>query len=379
MSNTNNNSISSIKPIKPNFYAPSNNNIFHQKFPSFKQKTSLKKFPFNEKISIYKNKNESQHYINSISTKFPIDFLTKTKSQYKKYNILKNNNSTKNHKGNNKKNKTNNSQIKSNIFKTTNKININKSQNNTNKFSKTTKNKINNSNINNYINNSAFYANNSKKKQNQNLINTNNYIINTLNVSEKNFIRSGISSAKPQKSVQKINKNYENEINKLIKEKEECENYIKKQEKVIQKLKEDNEKLDNKIAFMENENQKISKKIEVHMENQEQLIMLIKIVQKSGVDVEKLIDKWNNDVEMENTNENEDLNNLNNIDNDESLTDSINENNSKIDPSSFIPINIEEPHINKKVMKGIPKLNFDVIKNGEDYNNRKGKFRNHSK
>ena len=115
------------------------------------------------------------------------------------------------------------------------------------------------------------------------------------------------------------------------------------------------------------------------MENQEQLIMLVKIVQKSGVDVEKLIDKWNNDVEMKNTNENDDLNNLNNIDNDESLTDSINELNSKIDPSSFIPINIEEPHINKNVMKGIPKLNFDVIKNGEEYNNRKGKFRNHCK
>ena len=300
MSNTNNNSISSIKSIKQNnFYAPAKNNIFQQKIPSFKQKTYLKKYPFNEKINIYKNKNESQHYINSVFAKFPLDLLTKTKSQYGKYNILKSNNSTKNHKGNSKKNKANNSQIKNNIFKTTNKININKSQNYTNKFSITTKNKINNSNINNYINNSAFYANNNKKKQNQNLINTNNYIINTLNVSEKNFIRSGISSAKPQKSVQKINKDYENEINKLIKEKEECENYLKNQEKVIQRLKEDNEKLDNKITFMENENQKIAKKIEVHMENQEQLIMLVKIVQKSGVDVEKLIDKWNNDVEME--------------------------------------------------------------------------------
>ena len=208
------------------------------------------------------------------------------------------------------------------------------------------------------------------------MINTNNYIINTLNVSEKNFMRSGISSAKPQKSVQKINKDYENEINKLIKEKEECENYIKKQEKVIQRLKEDNEKLDSKITYIENENKKINKKIEIHKENQEQLIMLVKIVQKSGVDVEKLIDEWNNDVEMENNNENEELNNYN--DEDELLTDSINESNSKIDPSSFIPINIDEPNINKKVMKGIPKLNFDVIKYGVE-NNKKGKFRNHSK
>ena len=52
--------------------------------------------------------------------------------------------------------------------------------------------------------------------------------------------------------------------------------------------------------------------------------------------MEKLIDEWNNDVEMENNNENEELNNYN--DEDELLTDSINESNSKIDPSSFIPI-----------------------------------------
>lgn len=203
---------------------------------------------------------------------------------------------------------------------------------------------------------------------NSNSINTNNYIINTLNVSEKNFMRTGISSAKPQKSSQKLNKDYEGEINKLIREKEECESTIKKQEKLIEKLKEDNDKLDNKISYILNENKKISKKIELHQENQEQLIMLIKIVQRSGVDVEKLIDKWNNDVEMENNNMSSDSN----YNNTESYTDSMNELNSKIDPSSFIPINIEEPHINKKVLKGIPKLNFDIIKNGDD-NNRRGK------
>ena len=108
--------------------------------------------------------------------------------------------------------------------------------------------------------------------------------------------------------------------------------------------------------------------------------MLVKIIQKSGVDVEKIIDKWNYDIEMENNDnedEDEDINYNNNNEDNDSLTDSINELNSKIDPSSFIPINIEEPHINKKV-KGIPKLNFDIIKNG-GINNINGKFRNHSK
>jgi hypothetical protein len=123
---------------------------------------------------------------------------------------------------------------------------------------------------------------------------------------------------------------------------------------------------------MQYENKKISKKIEIHQENQEQLILLVKIIQKSGVDVEDLIDKWNNNVEMENYN----LTNTSN--NNESYTDSMNELNGKIDPSSFIPINIEEPQINKKVFNGIPKLNFDIIKNGRE-GNKRPKFRNNSK
>ena len=107
--------------------------------------------------------------------------------------------------------------------------------------------------------------------------------------------------------------------------------------------------------------------------------MLVKIIQKSGVNVEELIDKWNNEVELENDDNNDNDNEyLSNYSNNESFTDSINELNSKIDPSSFIPINIEEPHINKKVFNGIPKLNFDIIKNNNREGNKK-KFRNNSK
>ena len=62
----------------------------------------------------------------------------------------------------------------------------------------------------------------------------------------------------------------------------------------------------------------------------------------------------------------------------ESTSDEINELNGKIDPSSFIPINIEKPHINKKVFNGIPKLNFSNINNKET-NDKKQKFKNNSK
>ena len=105
--------------------------------------------------------------------------------------------------------------------------------------------------------------------------------------------------------------------------------------------------------------------------------MLVKIVQKSGVDVEALIDKWNNEVENMNNEEDNEISD-NEYDRKESISDEINELNGKIDPSSFIPINIEKPHVNKKVFNGIPKLNFSNINNKET-NDKKQKFKNNSK
>ena len=104
-------------------------------------------------------------------------------------------------------------------------------------------------------------------------------------------------------------------------------------------------------------------------DTQEQLITLVQIVLKSGINIENLIDQWNNEIENESSKSVEyekDKNNLNN--NDTSLTDSNYELNKKIDPSSFIPINIEKPQINKRVLIGIPKLNLNVIKNKDDNN-----------
>ena len=312
---------------------------------------------------IYQKKIDSQKYTNSLGQNFPIDLLSKTSNQYKYNNtIFKSNNYIK-YNDNNNGSKKNNTSI-NNKSNYNNPININNSHiiKNNSKIPSTKQSCQNFSYINNNI--SHNYGN---KNKISNPINT--YIINTLNVSEKDFLNSGISTAKPKK----INKDYEKELDKLIKEKEESEDTIKKQEKLIEKLEEDNQKLDNKIKSIEYENKKIKQKIESHQENQEQLIMLVKIIQKSGVDIEELIDKWNNEVEKENN-----TNILDDSNNNESLSDSINELNSKIDPSSFIPINIEEPHVNKKVFNGIPKLNFDMLKNNKE-SNKKAKFRNNSK
>ena len=76
----------------------------------------------------------------------------------------------------------------------------------------------------------------------------------------------------------------------------------------------------------------------------------------------ELIDKWNNEVEEE----------VENDDKYEEITskslalDSMNELNGKIDCSSFIPIAMEEKKSeNKLKVTGIPKLNFDILKNNQ--------------
>lgn len=336
MNNTNNNSISSIKVAQFNkkIFGNSTNsnsgsntntkgNLLNQKMTSFNKKTPFQ-FIINDKIQIYnkKNKNDSQVHFNNAG--LPIDILTKTNSQYIKYKFLKPNSSSK--------------------------------------------------------------ANASSTNKQHKNINTNNYMIHTLNLSEKNFIHnSGNKQKKYSQNLDAIN--YENEINKYTKEKEELSKIYIKQERLIQKLSEDNNALSDKINILEKENHKINKKISVYQENQEQLIMLVKIIQQNGVNVEYLIDKWNSSVEKEeeeNTSnlkmsEEKDNDNIINNENDsKSIIDSMNDLNGKIDCSSFIPITVEKPQIKKNVFKGIPKLNFDLIKNNGSKKN-KEKYRNKSK
>ena len=384
LNNTINNSISSIKVTK-NTHTNSKNNLFN----SFKQKTYVKEFAVNQKMYLYKKNNELTSHINNNTkgkgTNFPIDLLNKSNNRYTKYYNNKNNMNKHNYINNYIKNNTNKKSINKN-----NQINNNKNNNNNNKnnfiyFNSKNKNKksiasLTNPNIISNTNNSVSYINTSKigklNKKNQipqgaNPINT--YIINTLNVSEKEFLKTGISSAKqPKVPINDSRKDLQSEINKLMKEKEEQKNLIKKQKKLIEKLEEDNEQLEGRINSIIYENKKIKAKIETYTENQEQLIMLVKIVQKNGIDVEDLIDKWNAEVENMNNEEENEIS-----DNKESISDEINELQGKIDPSSFIPINIEKPHVNKKVFNGIPKLNFSNINNKDK--EKKAKFKNNSK
>ena len=338
---------------------------------------------------LYRKGNESQKHVNSLGGYFPDFLLYKNKNQFAKNDILKSNKLIK-YNGNNNKNINTSINKKNNQYnKNDNSINYIYSNmkmkiNNSHIIKKNTKNPESKNNINNNKNNNFSYSKNQNwkifinkdtKNQNKGSNGIKTYKNNILNSSEKECISSIISETKLEENYQKNNKDYENEINMLIKEKEENEKIFKKQEKIIKKIEEDIIKLDNKIKSIKNENQKIYKKIETYKENEDQLIMLVKIIQKSGVDVEGLIDKWNEEIDNENNNSKGQYNN------DESVTDSMNElnsKNSKISPASFIPINIEETNNHKKIYKGVPKLNFDKNKKKKQ-NQKKEKFRNNSK
>ena len=177
-------------------------------------------------------------------------------------------------------------------------------------------------------------------------INTNNYIINTLNVSEKNFANNSVMDKK----------NLEKDYNKYKKEKEELNNKIKEQKSNIEKLIERNKKLDEKFNEVSQENTNLKKKYGSLKENQEQLIMLIKIIQENGVDVDGLIDKWNNEVEME---EKQAAEKGGETDNTKSVNVEMNKEHEKYE---FLPITVDNSKKSRSIIKGVPKLNFDVLK-----------------
>ena len=192
------------------------------------------------------------------------------------------------------------------------------------------------------------YLNPSNNSKTFKSINTNNYIINTLNLSEKKIINN--TSIEPQNETVDFDNNYK----KLKKEKEELEKKVLAQKKLIQKLIQENEKLDNKFNEVYEENCKLRNTILSYKDTQEQLIILIKLVQKTGVDVEEIIDKWNNEVENENNN------NSQIILQDKDLSYHDLKDNNKFD--SFTPIIINDSNNNnKKKYNMVPKLNFSNL------------------
>ena len=193
-------------------------------------------------------------------------------------------------------------------------------------------------------------SSNNNRKEIYKSINTNNYIINTLNLSEKKIINS---SVEPQSETVDLENNY----NKIIKEKEKLKKQIEELHKQNNKLKESNININNKFNLIYEENIKLKNELNYLKDNQEQLVLLIKIIQKNGIDVENIIDKWNNDIE------NIDKNSENN----ENVISKDISNSNK----SFTPITIEE-NSPKNILKvsGVPKLNFNNLNKDEKKRNK---------
>ena len=330
MNNTNNNSITSIN-LNSNLKNKQKikNAIYNQKMSSIKKHVEMD-VSLGAQINLYKKKIFNQKNKNEI----PISSVSHNSSQYIKYKYL---------------NQQNNSNLKQRIFanKTNSNMIINNTNNNSNNISLSKNNKFTKKNI-------------LSKNKNPNIksINTNNYIINTFNLSEKNYINNNTHT---QKS---LHKNITDEIIKFKKEKEEYKEKNEKSTKLIEKLIEDNKNLSDKINNILEENSKLKQKIKTYKENQDQLVMLIKIIQKNGVDIESVIDRWNNEVEEEEENEKEEK--YEEITSKSLVLDSLNDLNEKIDCSSFIPIAMKELKTeNKLKVTGVPKLNFDIIKNNQ--------------
>lgn len=360
VNNTNNNSTTSIKLNSNLKNKPkgTKNNMYNRKMNSVKKKAQLQ-FSFGDKIKLYKKKIFNQKNINPMGVGIPFDHNNhNTTSQFIKYKYLKPNTSNSNMSEKIIISKTN-SNVFMNNATTSNITNI--SINKKNIPRKSYAYNINNNN------------NTKKKIQTQNQtkiksINTNNYIINTLNLSEKNFINN---SAQPQPHNKGIKRNFTEEMNKSKKERDELKQIYQKHKKLIEKLREDNKILSEKIGGIENENNKLKNKINSYKDNQEQLVMLVKIIQQHGIDIEKIIDKWNSSIDNYNEEDTTSKDNYfeNTLNKSKSeVIDSLNELNGKIDCSSFIPITVQEKKVEQKIkVSGIPKLNFDIIKNNYDY------------
>ena len=106
---------------------------------------------------------------------------------------------------------------------------------------------------------------------------------------------------------------------------------------------------------MEKEKKNLTKKIIDYKNNQDQMILLIKIIQECGVDIDQLIDEYNNNITKEDSNKNND-------DEEKIIYESsISNFDIKAESNSFIPITLEKD-CDKKISKiKIPKLKFENI------------------
>jgi hypothetical protein len=213
--------------------------------------------------------------------------------------------------------------------------------------------------------------------RNKRINNNMNYILYSPN-NKSNFIRKKkylLTNNSTSNSInltkasieEKIHKKIKNDNNKLAnykKEKIKLTNLIEKQKAEIEKLTNKKKLYKQKLALLEKENKKLNKKLEEYTSNQEQLILLIKLIQSCGVDINELIDDYQNSTNIN-------INNTVKKDKKSKFSDSVSDLDIKSESNSFIPITIEKTHESKISKIKIPKLNFEKINKYNEINNYK--------
>ena len=213
--------------------------------------------------------------------------------------------------------------------------------------------------------------------RNKRINNNMNYILYSPN-NKSNFIRKKkylLTNNSTSNSInltkasieEKIHKKIKNDNNKLAnykKEKIKLTNLIEKQKAKIEKLTNKKKLYKQKLALIEKENKKLNKKLEEYTSNQEQLILLIKLIQSCGVDINELIDDYQNSTNIN-------INNTVKKDKKSKFSDSVSDLDIKGESNSFIPITIEKTHESKISKIKIPKLNFEKINKYNEINNYK--------
>lgn len=151
-------------------------------------------------------------------------------------------------------------------------------------------------------------------------------------------------------SVSLENLDKDTSLMKVQREKEELLQKNKEQKKLISKLLSDNDKNERKLYQMREYNRELKLTIQDLKENESQLLLLIKIIGDKGIDIEEIIDKWNEEVKKNQEKESE-----------SSFLNNIDSTSNRINDSSFVPITIDEEKENKVKNSNVPKLNFNFL------------------
>lgn len=162
--------------------------------------------------------------------------------------------------------------------------------------------------------------------------NTNNYIINTLNMSTKNLMNNSLEYSD-------VNE-YEIKIKQLQKENSDMIIISKDKEILIKELEKKNKDLENELNKFKIKYKIIQNKYNEIKESEEQLLAILYIIDQSGIGIDEIMAGYNNDKAA--------------------ALNEVLESCRSLESAQYVPITLEHS-IQPVPMSNVPKLNFDKI------------------